>query len=291
MKMKNKTREEKRFYVMLFIVLAYLLFLAAVPQLLNVDPNKTDLSQTFIVPGTPGHFFGTDNVGRDVFARVLNGGIISVYSAVLTVIIVFMAGTFIGTVSGFIGGAFDNIIMKIVTVFQAFPSFVLAIAIAGILGQGLFNGILALSLVYWVTYARLSRSLVLSIKNATFVQSARVCGADHKSIILKYMLPNMLPTLAVTAALDVGNVILSMAGLSFLGLGAARPTSEWGAMMSEARTNFQTQPWTIVFPGIALFIAVIIFNLFGDSIRDMIDKKTQFNIVPNSKKRRGWRKK
>ena len=275
---------------MLAVVIVYLLFLVIAPQILNIDSNKTDLTQAFISPGAKGHPFGTDNVGRDVFARILNGGVISVYSAILTVGIVFIVGTIIGTVSGFIGGTFDNIIMKIVTVFQAFPSFVLAIAIAGILGQGLFNGILALSLVYWVTYARLSRSLVLSIKDSVFVQSARVCGADNKSIILKYMLPNMLPTLAVTAALDVGNVILSMAGLSFLGLGAARPTSEWGAMMSESRTNFQTQPWTIVFPGIALFIAVIIFNLFGDSIRDMIDKKTRFDFVPDKKKRKKWRK-
>lgn len=288
--MKNKIREEKHFYLMLAVVIVYLLFLVITPQILNIDSNKTDLSQAFISPGAKGHPFGTDNVGRDVFARILNGGVISVYSAILTVGIVFIVGTIIGTVSGFIGGTFDNIIMKIVTVFQAFPSFVLAIAIAGILGQGLFNGILALSLVYWVTYARLSRSLVLSIKDSIFVQSARVCGADNKNIILKYMLPNMLPTLAVTAALDVGNVILSMAGLSFLGLGAARPTSEWGAMMSEARTNFQTQPWTIVFPGIALFIAVIVFNLFGDSIRDMIDKKTRFDFVPDRKKRKKWRK-
>ena len=157
-------------------------------------------------------------------------------------------------------------------VFQAFPNFILAVAVAGMLGTGLKNSVLALGAVYWITYAKLSRSLVLSIRDSEYIRAAKICGAGPTAIIFKYILPNMVSPLIVTAALDVSSFILSMAGLSFLGLGPSRPTAEWGATMSEAKTFIQQAPWCIVFPGLALLVTVVIFNLLGDALRDVIDE-------------------
>lgn len=173
--------------------------------------------------------------------------------------------------SGFCGGLFDTVLMKITVIFQAFPGFILAICVAAMLGNGLKNGILLLSLVYWTIYARLGRSLVISMKGETYIKAAKMCGASNGAIMLRYVVPNVVAPVIVTATLDVSNVILSMAGLSFLGLGAERPTAEWGAMMSEARNFLQTGPWGILCPGIALFIVVFLFNRFGDIISDMIN--------------------
>ena len=166
----------------------------------------------------------------------------------------------------------DRILMKITLVFQAFPNFILAVAVAGMLGTGLKNSVLALGAVYWITYAKLSRSLVLSIRDSEYIRAAKICGAGPTALIFKYILPNMVSPLIVTAALDVSSFILSMAGLSFLGLGPSRPTAEWGATMSEAKTFIQQAPWCIVFPGLALLVTVVIFNLLGDALRDVIDE-------------------
>lgn len=165
--------------------------------------------------------------------------------------------------------------MKITLIFQAFPSFILAVAIAGILGNGVINGVLSLCAVYWTTYCRLARSLTVSLREIPYMKAAKVCGAGKPAILFRYILPNVMPSLLVTAALDVGSVILSMAGLSFLGLGAVRPTAEWGAVMSEAKDYLQTAPWIIVFNGIALFVVVTVFNLLGDSLRDLLDTEAE----------------
>ena len=171
----------------------------------------------------------------------------------------------------------DSVITKITTVFQAFPGFVLAVAIAGILGPGKGNGMIALILVYWTSYARYSRSLVLNLKNETYVRAARMCGAGPFAILIRYILPNMIPPLLVTAALDIGNVVLNMAGLSYLGLGGARPTAEWGAMMSESRRFLQTNTSLILIPGMALLIVVFLFNICSDSARNYLDKRGSFH--------------
>ena len=216
---------------------------------------------------------GTDNLGRCVFCRILAGSRTSIYTALLIVGIVFLVGTLVGILAGFAGGVLDEILMKITLVFQAFPAFVLSIAIAGILGVGLWNGVLALSAVYWTTYARLSRSLVVSMKQENYIYAARMNGVPLYRMITAYILPNMMGSLIVTAAMDIGSVILSMAGLSFLGLGAARPTAEWGAVMSEARDYLQKAPWIIVFNGLALFLVVTVFQLFGDRLSEFVHKK------------------
>ncbi len=238
------------------------------------DPFKTDMQNASQAPSFS-HWFGTDNLGRDIFSRVLQGSQTSLYTAICVVVIVFVTGTVLGITAGYLGGAVDAVIMKIIVIFQAFPSFILAVAVAGMLGAGLVNGMISLCAVYWTTYAKLARSLVLQIKDATYIRAAKLCGAGKHHIIFRYVLPNVVSSLVVTAAMDVGSVILSMAGLSFLGLGAQRPTAEWGVMMNEARNYMQTAPWIILFPGMALFLSVILFNLLGDSIRDVLDERAE----------------
>lgn len=235
------------------------------------EPFRTNVRQALLAPG--GDFiFGTDQLGRCVACRILYGAATSLYAAVIAVVAVFIVGTAIGVIAAYAGGIVDRILMKITLIFQAFPNFILAVAVAGMLGSGLRNGILALCAVYWITYARLARSLVLGIRDSEYIRAARICGAGPVQIIVKYILPNMISPLVVTAALDVGSFILSMAGLSFLGLGPERPTAEWGATMSEARTYMQQAPWCIIFPGLALLIIVVLFNLLGDALRDKIDE-------------------
>lgn len=239
---------------------------------LPYDPFKTSMGEASLPPSAL-HWFGTDNLGRDVFSRVLQGSQTSLYAALSIVAIVFIIGTLLGVIAGYLGGTIDAVLTKIIVIFQAFPSFILAVAVAGMLGAGMLNGMLSLCAVYWTTYAKLARSLVMQMKEAPYICAAKLCGAKNYHIIFRYILPNVVSPLIVTAALDVGSVILSMAGLSFLGLGAQRPTAEWGVMMSEARNYMQTAPWIILFPGLALFLVVIVFNLLGDSVRDILEKR------------------
>ncbi|SFQ37437.1 peptide/nickel transport system permease protein [Lachnospiraceae bacterium XBB1006] len=235
------------------------------------NPFQTNMMNQSLPPSLR-HLCGTDNLGRDVFSRILEGAHISLYTALLIVTISFLLGTCFGILSGFLGGMLDALFVKITLIFQAFPSFILAIAVAGILGPGLVNGVISLCAVYWTTYAKLSRSLVLTLKEEPYIKAARVCGATKFAIAVRYLLPNCISVLVVTAALDVGNVIISMAGLSFLGLGAQRPTSEWGVMMSEAKNYIQMSPWMMITPGIALLCVVLIFNLWADTLRDVVEE-------------------
>lgn len=274
--MRNKKEFTKRFLNIRLGVLAMacLLVLAGawlVRGHLPHEPFKTDIRNVFQPPGHE-FIFGTDQLGRCVACRILYGAATSLYAAVIAVLIVFVVGTAIGVIAAYAGGIVDRVLMRIALIFQAFPNFILAVAVAGMLGSGIRNGVLALCAVYWITYARLSRSLVLSIRESEYIRAARICGAGPVAIITRYILPNMISPLVVTAALDVGSFILSMAGLSFLGLGPERPTAEWGATMSEARTYMQQAPWCIVFPGLALLVIVVLFNLLGDALRDKIDE-------------------
>lgn len=242
-----------------------------VRYLIPHEPFKTNVRQAFLAPCHE-FIFGTDQLGRCVACRILYGAATSLYAAVLAVIAVFIIGTTVGVIAAYAGGIVDKILMKITLVFQAFPNFILAVAVAGMLGSGIRNSVLALCAVYWITYARLARSLVLSMRESEYIRAARICGAGPVSVIVRYILPNMISPLVVTAALDVGSFILSMSGLSFLGPGPSRPTAEWGATMSEARTFIQQAPWCIVFPGLALLVVVVLFNLLGDALRDRIDE-------------------
>ena len=264
-----------RIKMLMLSVLAFVIVLGAhiCRYVLPYNPFKTSMTEASLPPSAA-HWFGTDNLGRDVFSRILQGSQTSLYAALCVVAVVFVIGTLLGVIAGYMGGTVDTVIIKIVVIFQAFPSFILAVAVSGMLGAGMLNGMLSLCAVYWTTYAPLSRSLVLQMKDADYIRAAKLCGAKNRHIIFRYVLPNVVSPLVVTAALDVGSVILSMAGLSFLGLGAQRPTAEWGVMMSEARNYMQTAPWIIIFPGLALFLTVIVFNRLGDSVRDVLNKRS-----------------
>ena len=265
-----KHRQKRKAVIFLILLVIFLLFTLFGRYLAPHDPYETNLSAALLKPSAE-YLFGTDNLGRCIFSRVLEGASASVFSALAVVAVVSVFGTAVGVLSGYLGGAVDTALMKLTTIFQAFPSFVLAVAVAGMLGPGLRNAMISLGIMYWTTYARLARSLVLRIKGETFIQAARLCGAKRRNILVRHVLPHIFSPILITATLDVGNVVLSMAGLSFLGLGVQAPQAEWGQMISTGRAYLQTAPWCILFPSLALFLAVILFNLTGDCVRDALD--------------------
>ena len=217
-----------------------------------------------------------DALGRDVFSRVLCGATTSVYSVLILVAVILVVGTFLGIIAGYFGGAADAVIMRVGDMMIAFPDLILAMAIAGILGPSLKNSMIAIAAVSWTRYARLSRSLVLKIRNRTYISAAEISGSRHSRILMRYMLPNALPTM----------IMLSLASLSFLGFGIQPPTPEWGYMLSEGRTYILSSPWLLFCPGLAVFITVVIFNLWGDCIRDMIDPNATEKRRKKRRKRR-----
>lgn len=257
-----------------FSVLALLLLAAALfaPLLTSYQPTVADMKNAFLPPSAE-HFFGTDKLGRDCFARVLYGARNSLASVLLLVALVFTVGTALGVVSGYLGGKADAVIMRLADIFISFPGVLLAIAIAGIIGGSMVNAIIALTCATWPKYARLSRSLVLKMKQNEYIAAAYVNGGTSFHILRRHILPNILPLLVITAAADIGALMLELAGLSFLGFGTQPPAPEWGAMISEGRQHLQTAPWLMIFPGLAIFISVVIFNLWGDALRDVLDPR------------------
>ena len=261
----------------IFGILAILLILMAVfaPAVTHgVDPAKGSLKDAIIAPSRE-HIFGTDKMGRDIFTRVVYGARVSLVAAFAVVGLSTLIGAVLGIISGYFRGIVDAVIMRIADMMVSFPGLVLAMAVAGILGASIRNAIIAISAVTWPKYARLARSLVLKIRDRDYVSAAVVTGSKTGYILLKYMLPNALPTLIITAATDIGGLMLELAGLSFLGFGAVSPTPEWGLMLSEGRAYMQTAPWLMVFPGLAIFVTVVIFNMLGDSLRDILDPRSE----------------
>ena len=242
------------------------------PYIAPNDPYAVDLTKTLQSPSKE-FLFGTDSLGRCVFSRVLYGANRTIFSAIIVVLITFLFGTTVGIISGYIGGKIDRLIMRIVDVFLAFPGLVLAIAVAGLLGGSMINAMIAISLISWTKYARIARSKVLEIKEETFIQASKISGHNALHIMIKHILPNILAYLIVTASLDIGTVIMEMSSLSFLGLSSPLPTPEWGAMISEGKSVIQFAPWTLLAPGLAILIVVVLFNLLGDIIRDLLDLK------------------
>lgn len=258
----------------LFTILALLLLGAALfaPLLTSYQPTVADMKDAFLPPSAE-HFFGTDKLGRDCFARVLYGARSSLASVLLLVALVFTVGTALGTLSGYVGGKTDAVIMRLADIFISFPGVLLAIAIAGIIGGSMVNAIIALTCATWPKYARLSRSIVLKVKQNEYIAAAEVNGGTPLGILTRHILPNILPLLVITAAADMGALMLELAGLSFLGFGTQPPAPEWGAMISEGRQHLQTAPWLMIFPGLAIFVSVVIFNLWGDALRDVLDPR------------------
>ena len=275
MKAINFFKKYKQFSV--FLVLALLIILAAVFAPIvsgGVDPLKGSLADAMLPPCKE-HIFGTDKMGRDIYARVIYGARASLTSTFGVVALIFLVGSTLGIIAGYFGGWIDAVIMRIADMMLAFPGLVLALAVAGIMGASIKNAIIAIALVSWTKYARLARSLVLKIRNRDYVSAAIVTGSKTPYMLVRYMLPNALPTLVITAATDIGAMMLELAALSFLGFGAKPPTPEWGYMLNEGRACMQTAPWLMIFPGLAIFVVVVVFNMLGDSLRDILDPKTE----------------
>ena len=261
----------------LFSVLAIIIILIAVfaPVLSGgIDPTAGDLKDAIMQPDAT-HICGTDKMGRDIYSRVLYGARISLVSTFILVALVFVIGTALGVVSGYFGGWVDAVIMRIADMMIAFPGLVLAIAVAGMLGASMRNAIIAIALVTWPKYARMARSLVLKIRHTDFVYAAIVTGSSTWRMLWKYMLPNTITTLVITAATDIGGMMMELSALSFLGFGAQPPTPEWGAMLNEGRDFMQSAPWMMIYPGFAIFITVVVFNMLGDNLRDILDPREE----------------
>lgn len=267
---KNRTRAK----LLLFFALVCILLLTAAfaEYLCPYDPYEQNLAAVLQTPG-PGHWLGTDRYGRDMLSRIIAGSTISIFAALLLIGVTTAVGTAIGMACGWIGGKPDSIIMRIADLFLAFPGLVFALAVAGVLGGGIQNAVLALAVISWPKFARLSRGLTMSEKESVYLMAARLSGSGTPKLLLKHILPNIAGPVLVTAVLDIGTMLMELAGLSFLGLGVQPPAAEWGNMISEGRSFLQTAPWMVLAPGAALFVSVMIFNLFGDTLRDYMDPK------------------
>lgn len=236
------------------------------------DPNVGELSQSLQAP-SKAHILGTDEQGRDIFSRIIDGTKISLRVGIMAVAFALSIGTVLGAVAGYYGKKIDMIIMRFMDIILAFPSMLLAIAFMAALGRGIDKAIIAISIVTIPEYARIVRGSILSIKESEFVQAARVIGNSDASIIFKHILPNVISPIVVRATLGISSAILDTAALGFLGLGVQPPAAEWGSMLGSGRTYFFNAPHIVVFPGIAITITVIAFNLFGDGLRDALDPK------------------
>lgn len=275
MKKKNRFLQNKTFVV--FSILALCIILAAIfaPFITGgVDPLKGSLMDALLPPCRE-HIFGTDKMGRDIFTRIIYGARASLSATFGVVALIFVIGSVLGVIAGYFGGIVDAVIMRIADMMLAFPGLVLALAVAGIMGASIKNAIIAIVVVSWTKYARLARSLVLKIRDRDYVAAAIVTGSKTPYMLLRYMLPNALPTLIITAATDIGSMMLELASMSFLGFGAKPPAPEWGYMLNEGRACMQTAPWLMIFPGLAIFVVVVVFNMLGDSIRDILDPKNE----------------
>jgi ABC-type dipeptide/oligopeptide/nickel transport system permease subunit len=263
-------KNHKQFTV--FCILALVVIGTAVfaPFIATHNPYEAVIANAEQPPDAK-HWFGTDKLGRDLFSRVIYGTRTSLTSALLLVVITLFIGSALGTLAGYFGGVTDSVIMRISDMMISFPGLVLAIAIAGILGPSLLNAVIAIVAVSWTKYARLARSLVLRIKHKDYMSAAVLTGSKTGYILRNYICKMTMPVLIVTAATDIGTMMLEIAALSFLGFGAQPPTPEWGMMLNEGRSYLQTAPWMMFFPGLAVFIVVAVFNLLGDSLRDILD--------------------
>ena len=261
--------------LILCTALALLVLFAAVfaPLLTPQDPNAQNMDEA-LQPPSARHLLGTDTHGRDVLSRVIMGARASVLSTLALVAVSCIFGTLIGVLCGWLGGWVDALLLRLGDVFLAFPGMVLAIAVAGVTGGGIGNAILALAVVSWPKYARLARSQTLSVRSSAFMTAAVMANNTPLQLIRRHILPNIAGPLLVTAALDMGTMMMELAGLSFLNLGAQPPTAEWGSMMSRGRSMIQTAPWTILSPGLAIFFTVLVCNLLGDALRDHLDPRT-----------------
>jgi peptide/nickel transport system permease protein len=257
------------------VVLAVLVLTALIgPLLVSHDPLAVDLDSSRQPPGRT-HLLGTDNIGRDILSRIVHGARISLGVGISASLFSLGIGTLFGLFAGYFGGRTDLVLSQVFDIFLAFPSLILAIGISAVMPPGLFSAMLAITLVSWAGFARLVRSMTLSLKEQTYVEASRAIGATTGRVLFRHILPNALPLLLVAGSLRVGGFILLEAALSFLGLGVQPPTPTWGSMISLNRMYINSAPWMVIFPGLAISMTVISFNILGDFLRDKLDPRFQ----------------
>lgn len=268
----KKNRIRMKLIVFAGLAAALLLITIFAKYICPYDPYAQDLTQA-MQPPSKAHLMGTDTYGRDMLSRVLIGAQTSISSTFALVAIITVFGTVVGIFCGYYGGIVDSVIMRSSDVCLAFPGLVFAMAIAAILDGGVRNAVIALALISWPKYSRIARGQTLSIKNLPYMQASQLAGDSVLQMIFRHVLPNIAGPILVTSMLDIGTMMMEIAGLSFLGLGAQPPVAEWGSMMSSGRSMLQTYPWIVLSSGLAIFVSVVIFNLLGDTIRDYMDPK------------------
>ena len=274
MKIEKFVKGHKQF--IFFLVMAIIIVLIAIfaKQIAPKDPLQAVMDKPLHSPYKV-NLLGTDILGRDILSRIIYGTRYSLFMTLVLVGTVFTLGTTLGLLAGYFGGIVDTLIMRLADMMVSFPGIILAIAIAGLLGPSMTNAIIAISSVTWPKYARLSRSMVLKIRKELYIEAAKLTGSKDKDILFKYILPNMLTLMLVTAISDIGALMLEISALSFLGFGAQPPIPEWGAMLNEGRTYLAKAPWLMLYPGMAIVIVVVVFNMLGDNIKDLIDIKEE----------------
>lgn len=253
-------------------IAVYAVVALAAPWIAPGDPNAVDTAARYADPSWE-QPFGTDQLGRSNFARVVHGARISIGLALVTTVGIALIGLSAGLLSAMRGRGVDTIVMRVVDVLQAVPGLLLALALVGLLGPSLRNLVVAIIAVWWAGYARLVRSMALSLRERAFVESARAAGAGELRVLVRHILPNLVGPMVVLSTLDMGRTLLAVSGLSFLGLGARPPSTEWGAMLSEAKTYLVNEPLLLVYPGMAITLFVLAFNLLGDGLRDALDPR------------------
>ena len=260
------------FTIMLFITATLIVLALVAPWIAPNDPLNTDFLSILQEPSAQ-YPLGTDQVGRCILSRLCYGARISLGMTFLLLGLIFILGVIIGAIAGISRGIVDALIMRIADTVLAFPDIVFAIAVVGMLGPGMVNTIIALSVIWWTKYAKLTRILVMSAAASDYMDAGKMAGAGKIKLVTRYLFPNIVSPLVVQLALDIGNMMLALAGLSFLGLGIQPPTPEWGNMLSEGREYIQTAPWLLIYPGLAIFFVVVVFNVLGDAVRDFLDPK------------------
>lgn len=256
------------------VLLMFVIAAVAAPLIAPYDPLSINLDR-LKEPPSSSHLFGTDSKGRDIFSRVIYGARISLSVGVIAAFLSLLIGTVLGMTAGYFGGKTDAVLLQIFDVFLAFPSLLLAIGIGAVMPPGLASAMLAITLVGWAGFARLVRGVTISLKEQAYVEAARAAGASSLRIIFRHIFPNALPLIIAAGSLRVGGFILLESSLSFLGLGVQPPTPTWGSMISLNRGFINSAPWMVIFPGLAISITVISFNIIGDFIRDKMDPRLQ----------------
>ncbi|MGH6892092.1 MAG: nickel transporter permease, partial [Dongiaceae bacterium] len=252
--------------------ISLLLLALLAPMLAPSSPYEQDLTRRLLPPSTE-YWFGTDELGRDIYTRVVRGARLTLYIVLLVAVIVAPVGLLIGTIAGYFGGIVDTVLMRVTDVFLAFPRLILALAFVAAIGPGIENAVIAISLTAWPPYARVARVETLTLRHSDFIAAVRLQGASPARIVLRHIMPLCMSSVIIRVTLDMAGIILTAAGLGFLGLGAQPPLPEWGAMVSSGRQYLLDQWWVATIPGIAIFVVSLGFNLLGDGLRDVLDPK------------------